>query len=471
MEIKLSLSGHSRTYEIIHIIRAVFPDAEFSDEGEIHVESILENENIITVITGQGKTERAEYSLSENHRGVTSPGHGVCISFLKCAKKFKEVYVPWGALIGIRPSGMVANFRHAGYSDKEIKEILSKDYMVEADKLSLMFSTANAEAELIKTLPENGVSFYIGVPYCPTRCSYCSFISRAVRSEDELEKYVECLIREFEIIENADFLKPVSIYIGGGTPTVLSPSQLSRVMEALAKRIDVSALREYTVEAGRPDTVTEEKLRVIKELGAGRISINPQTLKNDTLKLIGRNHTAEDFYRAFSAARKVGFETVNTDLIAGLPGETAEDFEKSIKGITGLKPENITVHTLSVKRAAALTLADAVKNPAYEMHKRASGILEGYSPYYLYRQKNTVDNLENTGYSLPGHECIYNMCMMGDIQNIISFGGGGVTKFIGEKSIERIRNPKDGDLYIKTIDDVIKGKEQKIAEYRNSGIC
>ncbi len=468
MVIMLSLLGHDRIYELTHIVKEAFPNAVFSDTApEITVISKKEKNIITTIISKEGITKEASFSFNENNK-VTKEGHAVCISFLKCCKLLETVSIPWGALIGIRPSKMISNFKNAGYFDEEIKSILSSDYMIEDEKISLMMKTYECEERLLKDIGRKSYSLYIGIPFCPTRCAYCSFISKTYKNDEILSLYVDALIKELSLLKTLKNLKISTIYIGGGTPTTLPPSLLYKLMEQISKEINLSEVKEYTVEAGRPDTVTEEKLKIIKDMGAKRISINPQTLNDKTLKLIGRNHTAEQFFKAYEIAEKTGFDVINTDLILGLPEETEDDFCYTLDNILKLNPENITLHTLAIKRAAELNLNSVEKSPAEKMHSIAKKKLDGYIPYYLYRQKNTVDNLENTGFSQPGKECIYNMCMMGDAQTVISFGGGAVTKFIEQDSVKRIRNPKDADLYIKTIDDVIKGKEQEFVKYNIS---
>ncbi len=469
MVISLKLLNHNRIYELTHIVKEAFPYGIISDENpDIVVTSRKEENKIITVIQKEDTYIEASFSYNEKENPVTREGHAVCISFLKCYKKFGTTPVPWGALIGIRPSKMVSNFKNAGYSFEEMLKILKEDYMISDEKIPLMLKTDKCEERLLSHIDKKSYSIYIGIPFCPTRCSYCSFISRTYKDEEILSLYVDCLIKELELLDILDNLKLNSIYIGGGTPTTLSPALLYKLTEAINKKIDITKVKEYTIEAGRPDTVTKEKLDIIKNSGAKRISINPQTLNDKTLKLIGRAHTKEQFFSAFELARKADFPVINTDLILGLPEEAEEDFKYTIDNIIKLKPENITLHTLAIKRAAHLNSSEYKPSPANEMHKIAEGKLKGYIPYYLYRQKNTVDNLENTGYALPGTECIYNMCMMGDTETVISFGGGAVTKFIENANVLRIRNPKDADLYIKTIDDVIKGKEQKFVKYNLS---
>lgn len=469
MVVSLKLIGHDRIYELTHIVKEAFINAVISDENpDVFVISSKDENTIKTIIKGKDALSEASFSFNEEICPVTKEGHAVGISFLKAYKSFSDTSVPWGALIGIRPSKIISNFRAAGYPLEETVKILTDDYMIHKDKIDLMIKTDECEARLLDSLNRKSFSVYIGIPFCPTRCSYCSFISRTYKDEKILSLYIDALIKELSLLRHTDNLHFNTIYIGGGTPTSLPPHLLERLMNAINDNLNIKEGTEFTVEAGRPDTVTKEKLEIIKAAGASRISINPQTLNDKTLKLIGRNHNEKQFFEAYDIAKKVGFDVINTDLILGLPKETKDDFLYTIDNILKLNPENITLHTLAIKRAADLGGDELTKNPAREMHEIAAERLKGYIPYYLYRQKNTVDNLENTGYSHPGKECIYNMCMMGDMETVLSFGGGAVTKLVEDKDIIRLRNPKDADLYIKTIDDVIGKKLSEIINYNNS---
>ena len=468
MTVKLVLLGHDRSYELIHIVREAFPQCVITDgDAEITVVSIVADNGITTRIISDIKQEEYFFPCEKNGFKSPSLGHSVCISFIKCAKKFGCRDIPWGALIGIRPSKMVLNLKNAGYNREQIRKTLTEIYEISDLKYDLMEAVAGCEAKLENDLPRNACCVYIGIPYCPSRCAYCSFLSRICSDGSTLDKYIECLISEMEIMKKYRDIKPSAIYIGGGTPTVLSACQLEKLLNGVDKFLNLEELKEYTVEAGRPDTVTYEKLKIIKEHGAGRISINPQTLNDKTLRLIGRRHSTADFYRAYEEALKCGFDVINTDLIAALPGEDTDDFRKSIEGIVKLSPENVTIHTLALKRAAELSSEGESDGRAGEMHKIAKERLKDYIPYYLYRQKNTVDNLENVGFCKEGSECIYNMCMMGDMRTVISFGAGGVSKTVDINRIKRIRNPKDADLYLKTINDIIIRKENEVVRHIN----
>ena len=333
---------------------------------------------------------------------------------------------------------------------------------------------AKAIADLQEPILKEGsapktYSLYIGIPFCPSRCSYCSFVSCNLDRDRKLvQPYVDCLCREVEEIraqaEQAG-LKLCSIYIGGGTPTSLSADQLRQLMGTVRQCFDLSRVVEYTVEAGRPDCTDAEKLAVIKEYGATRISINPQTFSDEVLAGIGRRHSAQDILDCFADARKAGHDDINMDLIAGLPGDTVEGFEKSLRQAIALDPENITVHTLTLKRASRIVIEDQKENDYADvaaMLEKCHLLAEaGYRPYYLYRQKNTLQNLENVGWCKPGHEGYYNIYIMEEVQTILSAGAGGSTKLVadGGKRMQRIFNFKYPTEYIQRFDEVLERKK------------
>ncbi len=459
MDISIKTVGHTRIYELENIVRETFKNVniDFSDNSENKIISEMKGDTCYTLMIIDGKSYCGEYSVQKEKPYLNKPGLIINLSYADCYRKYAPFTLPWGVLVGIRPQKKVGVLRQMGYNEEEIKHILENDFLISPEKVSLMIETADCEARAVLNSPKNGVSLYIGIPFCPTRCSYCSFISRAVTDTRMIDSYIECIKREMEALSFLDNIE--TIYVGGGTPTTLNEKQLSSLLSFVNKNFKLHNLKEFTVEAGRPDTVNEEKLKIIYENNVDRISINPQTLNDKTLKLIGRKHTSYDFLKAYETARKFNFKTINTDLIAGLPEENEEDFRFTMDEIIKLKPENVTVHTLSIKRAADLDFKSDRKSVANEMQKYSRIILKDYIPYYLYRQKNTLDNLENVGYSLKGYECLYNIFMMGELKNVISFGGGGVTKLINNSEITRIRNPKDADLYIKEIENVIKSKQ------------
>ena len=382
--------------------------------------------------------------------------------------KFFKMHPPWGILTGIRPSKNVITLNNEGKSFDEIFDVLKDEYCVTEKKANLAINVAKTEKRVLENFDKNKISIYVGIPFCPSRCLYCSFISQSIKFSSRLVKpYLDALFKEIEETAKLILGKEIeTLYIGGGTPTTLSSDELEKLIDKLYKEFDLSNLKEFTVEAGRPDTIDEEKLRVLKNKGVTRISINPQTMNDKTLKLIGRNHTSQDIIEKFNLARKVGFNHINTDLIVGLPNETTLDFKHTLEEIKKLNPESVTVHSLSVKRGSYLdekyTKGEIAKN-AYvnEMIDLATAEMErcGKIPYYMYRQKNTAGNLENVGFCQKGHECLYNIYIMQEIQTIISLGAGGSTKIVTDKSIERVFNVKEVSEYINRIDEMIERKK------------
>ena len=381
------------------------------------------------------------------------------------------VVPPWGMMTGIRPVKKVIELMRAGKTKSEIFAILRDKYEISDPKLQIAYETALNQLPILDKIDSKAVSLYVSIPFCPTKCSYCSFVSHSMDSAIKLmPDYVNALCKELEIIGNIvkeTNTKIDTIYFGGGTPTSISADDLRKIMEAVENNFDLDNVREYSVEAGRPDTITEEKLRVIKELGAGRISVNPQTLNDEVLKVIGRKHTGEDALKAFELAKKIGFKNINTDLIAGLPTESAESFRNTLDTIIDMDPASITVHTLTLKRAANLfdKVSENIKNPAAEMVDYSIKKLmdNSYLPYYMYRQKNTVDNLENIGYAKKGYESYYNIFIMDETQTILGAGCAASTKLVYPNGkLTRIHNYKFPYEYIRRFDELMNKKEEVI---------
>ena len=379
--------------------------------------------------------------------------------------------LPWGNLTGIRPTKIAYGMLEEGKSEDEILTYLEKKHFVSEEKSSLSIDIAKRERELLSGVHyEGGYSLYIGIPFCPTTCLYCSFTSFAIGAyRKQVDDYVDCLIKEMEYVSKryADKILD-SVYIGGGTPTTLEAHQLERLLGRVKELFDFSRVKEFTVEAGRPDSVTEEKLQVLYRHGVSRISINPQTMKQETLNLIGRRHTVEQVVEAYQMARKIGFDNINMDLILGLPGETAEDVQRTIDRVVELAPDSLTVHSLAIKRASRLSQwiqengISALQNTDETMAIAAAGAKRlGMEPYYLYRQKNMSGNFENVGYAHPGKFGLYNILIMEEKQTIVALGAGSITKLVlpGGR-IERTDNVKDVKLYIEKIDEMIERKEQ-----------
>ena len=381
----------------------------------------------------------------------------------------------WGALTGVRPGKLLCAFLEEGMGEQAAKNRFIREFDVSPERAELCLDASRHTLKAIRSLRERDVCLYVGIPFCPTRCAYCSFVSQSVEKSMKLiPPFLEAL--EQELLATAEQvralgLRVVSIYFGGGTPTTLSAAQLDRLCTLLEERFDLSALREYTVEAGRPDTITREKLEVLRSHGVDRISVNPQTMSDRVLELIGRKHTAEDIERALDLSRQVGGFAVNMDLIAGLPGDSPEGFAATLERVLALGPENITVHTLSLKKGSRITLEGAELPDARAVSRMLdqAGMrlrAEAYEPYYLYRQKFMSGGFENVGWTKDGCANLYNICIMEELCSILALGGGGSTKLIlrdGGRNI-RLMAPKYPLEYIQNIEKTC-GEKEKIAAF------
>lgn len=387
-----------------------------------------------------------------------------------------ETQSDWGILTGVRPIKLLRRLR-AGHGEQQAADYLRERLLVSDAKAALCRETMQREDAVLSLSRPESFSLYISIPFCPTRCNYCSFVSQTVERASALtEPYVQALCREIEqtgAIARALGLRLETVYFGGGTPTTLSPEQLGLLLAAVERSFDLSTVREYTVEAGRPDTVTREKLQTLRAAAVSRISINPQTLHDEVLQAIGRRHTVAQFYEAFELARQVGMNNINTDLIAGLSGDTPQGFAETMQGILALRPESVTVHTLSLKRAANLVVrnrADAhLQADTRPMVALSAQQLPaaGYRPYYLYRQSRTVGNQENVGWALPGYEGLYNVYIMDESHTILACGAGAVTKLKQPDSeyLERIFNYKFPYEYINGFSEMLARKERIASFY------
>ena len=385
-------------------------------------------------------------------------------------QEFTGKSLPWGTLTGIRPTKPVLAMLEEGLAEEEIRRRMRADYLCSEEKISLTIETAKKELSLLSRVDRNnGCSLYVGIPFCPTTCAYCSFPSYPVEQfSNRVGEYLNCLKKELAAISEKMGGKPLnSIYIGGGTPTTLSAEQLGDLIETIKKLFPMENCLEFTVEAGRPDSITREKLLMLKKHGVGRISINPQTMQEETLKRIGRKHTVSQVKEAFALARELGFENINMDFIVGLPGETIEEVTDTMKQVKALDPDSITVHSLAIKRAARLrTKAEEFAHLETENTWETIALTRdcakemGMEPYYLYRQKNMAGNFENVGYAKAGKEGLYNVLMMEELQTIVAAGAGASTKitYPDENRIERIENVKDLKSYIERIDEMIERK-------------
>ena len=397
--------------------------------------------------------------------------------YKELSKKCKKE-LPWGDLTGIRPTRIAMNLIEEGKTDEEIWDYMKNTYFVSDEKLSLCLEIAHREKEILKDIDyENGYSLYIGIPFCPTTCLYCSFTSYPIGAfKNIVDDYLSCIEKEIDYVaENFKGKTLDTIYIGGGTPTTLDPYQIERLIGYLKDKLDLSHVKEFTVESGRPDSITREKLRAMKKMGVTRISVNPQTMNDETLKLIGRRHDVKQLIDAFNLAREEGFDNINMDIILGLPGETSAEVTHTIEEIKKLGPDDLTVHSLAIKRGSKLyevlhekemkgelkvPILSSINNTVEMMKIAADGARDmGLSPYYLYRQKNISGNFENTGYAREGMAGIYNILINEEVQSIVALGAGTVTKRVyGNGRIERCDNVKDVKLYMDSIEEMIERK-------------
>ena len=377
--------------------------------------------------------------------------------------------LPWGTLTGIRPTKIPMRLIEQGWKNAQIAQYMRDTYYSGNEKTALAIAIANRERHILKDIDfENGYSLYVGIPFCPSICLYCSFSSSPLHLwKDQVDAYLDALCREIDYAsEELSGRVPNTVYIGGGTPTTLEPPQLDRLLTKLEQSFDLGKLREFTVEAGRPDSITREKLQVLREHGITRISINPQTMNQETLDFIGRRHTVEETVKAFHLAREMGFDNINMDLIVGLPGEGMAEVERTMQELSKLGPDSVTVHSLAVKRASRLRLfreehRELTMTNSQEIMEMTARYAQqaGMFPYYLYRQKNMAGNFENVGYAKEGKEGIYNILIMEEMQSILALGAGAATKLVFEKDrIERIENVKDIRNYIDRIDEMIERK-------------
>ena len=471
----LLVINHKFHYEMEKLVRIFMPDVKIQvlyDEKTDDFDLLTEigNEIIVTIkFDDFSKTLKAPL-CEDNEMQMGRMVYALMSEYTGFEPK-------WGVLTGVRPSKLLINTEKKLGREKT-EEYFKNDLLVKKDKFDLARIVADYEEKIINTSKSDSFSLYVSIPFCPSRCSYCSFVSHSIENDKArnlLPQYVEYLTKELEItgkIAKDIGLKLESIYMGGGTPTTLSAEQLDRVINAISNNFNLDSCREFTVEAGRPDTITEEKLRVIKNSAVDRISINPQTFNNSVLEAVGRRHTAEDTIKIFEMARKIGLNNINMDLIAGLPTDTVDGFCHSLDTALNLDPENITVHTLAVKRSSTIgqntpKIATENANKASKMldytYEKLNGI---YHPYYMYRQSKSAGALENVGWSKENFECIYNIFMMEECHTILSCGGGAVTKLKAPKGdeIERIFNFKYPFEYINGFEELIERK-QRISEF------
>lgn len=495
-------------YDIHSLVKAFFPEEDVCvvtpDTGEAKREEwlkslrmevkLFQNEEGGTVFSaGDGKAvcgdgaevvffyEDGKAPVHKFHCAESAGGDKV---FKKETKRFLyEALVgetgktlPWGNLTGIRPTKIAMGLLEEGRTPDQAQTFLEEGHFVSREKAALAVEIAEREKQILSGIHyENGYSLYIGIPFCPTTCLYCSFTSNPiVRWRERVEEYLDCLIREMRFTQEQYAGKLLdSVYIGGGTPTTLTAAQLDRLLTALREIFDFSTVQEFTVEAGRADSITRDKLEILKKHGVGRISVNPQTMKEETLRLIGRQATAAQVKEAFALAREVGGFNINMDLILGLPGEDEADVRRTMEEILLLKPDSLTVHSLAIKRASRLAQwirengVATIRNTDATMAIAAAGAAQmEMHPYYLYRQKNMSGNFENVGYATEGNYGIYNILIMEEKQTIVALGAGSITKRVfPDGRIERCENVKDVAQYIERIDEMIERKRSLLSGY------
>lgn len=468
----LYVKNHNFHFELENLTRLFFPNEkitvirDFSEPQPPYIYTEVSDKITISVNIGSfNKSETAVKKLTDDDNELVS---AQLLYKLLC--DFTGLTQPWGILTGVRPVKLLRRLAEESNEEQAVKKF-EKDFFVSNEKIALSRETEHNERKILELSKPESFSLYVGIPFCPSRCSYCSFVMASIeRAEKLIEPYTKLLCEEIKRtaeIANKLGLRLETVYFGGGTPTTLSAEQLDTVLGTVNKSFDMSTCREFTVEAGRPDTIDFAKLFALKENKVDRISINPQTVNDEVLKTIGRKHTAQQFFDAFELARKCGFDNINTDLIAGLPTDTPESFKNSLDSIVRLNAECITVHTLCMKRASRLTTEGVTLDlqqarDAREMLAYTQNILgqNEYIPYYMYRQSRMVGNLENVGWSKKGFESLYNVYVMDETHTILACGSGGVTKLKRNNPdyLERIFNFKYPYEYIDRFDELIQRK-------------
>lgn len=479
----LCFINHNFKYELEKLVRIFLPfeKIEFFETAVVTDRSAvteLHCDKAVSTLYLNGNTySNAAFIDSEAQNAEKENELKLALSLFECLKSAFGNVSSWGILTGVRPAKLYSRLVRkdgAEKTDNYFKNVLR----VSEKKLGLCKETFLCEDNITSLSAYNSFSLYISIPFCPTRCAYCSFVSHSVAGAKKLiPQYVSALCKELEItakIANGLNLRLETVYIGGGTPTALEAEDLKKIMKTVKLNFDLSKIREYTVEAGRPDTITEEKLSVIRDFGATRISINPQTMNDSVLSAIGRKHTSKDTVSAFTLARKLGFTNINMDLIAGLPTDTKESFEETIKRVLELDPESVTVHSLSVKRSSEINVKGNL--PETETGALASYMVDfahdkltenAIVPYYMYRQSKTVGNLENVGYAKKGFECLYNVYIMDETHTILACGASAVTKLREPEGdyLTRIFNFKYPYEYIDRFDELMDRKKAVTAFY------
>ena len=473
----LILVGHEDRYAVEQLQMSLFPAG-----AEVDATSTLHRGHTwltaVTKITYEGRTATASRRMKASDETVRLRRQTLQQSYYLAAIQLLPNLPPWGALAGVRPTKLSTKHMLEGGTAKSADKLLKEVYYVTPERRKLAIDCSISTVNAANLLDKDDISLYVGIPFCPTRCTYCSFVSRTIgRKTELLNPYLDALLKEIQVSGKLlrDSGKRVrTVYIGGGTPTSLSSPQMAYLMDAIRDHFDLSRCIEFTVEGGRPDTLDAQKLRTIAEHGADRMSINPQTMEDHVLRACGRPHRAEDVVRAYLEAVDAGFKAINMDLIAGLPQDSLDGFRRSLDRVASLCPSNITVHTLALKKGADLfekrvdlpTAEDVTEMVAY-----ANQALTGhrYKPYYLYRQKYMSGSFENVGWSRDHADCLYNIYMMEELHTILSLGGGGMNKVnLPGGKLERFHNPKFPEQYIEMIDDVLRQKEELFSVMQNA---
>ncbi len=468
----LTLIGHDDRYAVEQLQLSLFS----TDAAGEAVSTLHRGKTWLTAtakITQNGITATASRRLRASEETVRLRRRILQQSYYLAAIQLLPSVPAWGALAGVRPTKLTTKHLLEGGTPQSADRLMADVYYVTPERRRLAVDCSTATVRAASLLEPTDVSLYVGIPFCPTRCSYCSFVSRTIgRKTELLEPYLAALEKEMaltgKLLANSG-RRLRTIYIGGGTPSTLSAPQMARLLDTLRDSFDLSRCIEFTVEGGRPDTLDAEKLRTIRQHGADRMSINPQTMEDQVLRACGRPHKAADVVRAYREAVDAGFSAINMDLIAGLPEDSVEGFRRSLDAVAALNPANITVHTLALKKGADLFEKRAnlpSASDVTEMVDYSEGLLRslGYSPYYLYRQKYMSGSFENVGWSRDNLDCLYNIYMMEEVHTILSLGGGGMNKVnFPDGTLQRFHNPKFPEQYIEMIDDVLRQKEEMFA--------
>lgn len=492
--IYIFIQGHDFSYGVYELVRMFFFGEEISFIEELEeyknkgilIENYLSNKGnsytALTKIIKDGniiskyevkEIENIEIEIESIRKKLNV---GVKQSIYEALKNLNIAKVPWGILIGVRPVKIVQELIDKGLNDNDIISIFKKEYKLSEDKSKLILDVGKAQRKYIYPINEDKYSLYVSVPFCPTRCIYCSFPSNAInKTREYVDEYTRKVIYEIQKVKEIMGDKKINtVYIGGGTPTAIPIKNLEKIIEAIYSSFGYGNIKEFTVEAGRPDTINKEMLNMLKDKAIERISINPQTMNDETLKLIGRDHSSKDIIKSYELAKKIDFPIINMDLIVGLPGEGLKEVEDTLKSIMALRPENLTIHTLAVKKGSKFKKTmDSYKIEDESIIEDMINLNSQYAkkmnlkPYYLYRQKQMLGNYENVGYAVEGMECIYNILIMAEKESILAVGPGGVSKIFSSKDdrIERVPNVKGLKEYLLRIDEMIDRKRKAIDKY------